>query len=47
MLLANHGLLGGAQDLPNAFAVAEEIEFCCEIYWRAKAVGRTCDFRRR
>lgn len=39
VLLANHGLLAGAQDLPNAFAVAEEIEFCCEIYWRAKAVG--------
>lgn len=39
VLLANHGLLAGAQDLPNAFSVAEEIEFCCEIYWRAKTVG--------
>lgn len=39
VLLANHGLLAGAQDLPNAFSVAEEIEFCCEIYWRAKTIG--------
>lgn len=39
VLLANHGLLAGAQDLANAFSVAEEIEFCCEIYYRAKTVG--------
>lgn len=39
VLLANHGLLAGAHDLPNAFSVAEEIELCSEIYWRAKSVG--------
>lgn len=39
VLLANHGLLAGAGDLPNAFNIAEEIEFVAEVYWRAKAIG--------
>jgi L-fuculose-phosphate aldolase len=39
VFLANHGLLTGAKDLPNAFNKAEEIEFCAEIYCRAKALG--------
>lgn len=39
VLLANHGLLAGADDLPNAFNTAEEIEFVAEVYWRAKAIG--------
>lgn len=39
VLLANHGLLAGANNIANAFTVAEEIEFCCEIYSRAKAMG--------
>lgn len=39
VLLANHGLLAGAHDLKNAFNVAEEIEFCAEIYYRAKTLG--------
>lgn len=39
VLLANHGLLAGAGDLPNAFNTAEEIEFVAEVYWRAKAIG--------
>ncbi len=38
-LLANHGLLAGGADLEEAFNVTEEIEFCCELYCRAKAVG--------
>lgn len=39
VLLANHGLLAGAANIATAFAVAEEIEFCCEVYTRAKAIG--------
>ncbi|MDR1204562.1 MAG: L-fuculose-phosphate aldolase [Peptococcaceae bacterium] len=39
VLLANHGLLAGGKDLAEAFAVTEEIEFCCELYYRAKCVG--------
>ena len=39
VLLANHGLLAGANNLTNAFNIAEEIEFCCEIYYRAKSIG--------
>ena len=39
VLLANHGLLAGDRDLPTAFAIAEEIEFCAEIYYRSKCIG--------
>ena len=39
VLLANHGLIAGARDLPNAFNTAEEVEFVAEVYWRAKAIG--------
>lgn len=38
-LLANHGLLAGGTDLNQAFNVTEEIEFCCELYCRTKAMG--------
>ncbi len=38
-LLANHGLLAGGADLAEAFNVTEEIEFCCELYCRSKAIG--------
>lgn len=38
-LLANHGLLAGGGDLNQAFNVTEEIEFCCELYCRARAAG--------
>lgn len=39
VFLANHGLLTGAQDMPNAFAKAEQIEFCAEAYYRTKSIG--------
>ena len=39
VLLGNHGLLAGGCDLATAFNRAEEIEFCCEIYYRAKCAG--------
>lgn len=37
--LANHGMITGAADLKNAFNIAEEIEFCAEIYYRTKQLG--------
>ncbi|AOT72628.1 L-fuculose-phosphate aldolase [Geosporobacter ferrireducens] len=39
VLLANHGLLAGAANLHQAFNIAEEIEFCAEIYYRTKSIG--------
>jgi L-fuculose-phosphate aldolase len=39
VLLANHGLLTGADCIENAFNIAEEIEFCCELYCRCKSMG--------
>lgn len=38
-LLSNHGLLAGGASLGEAFAVTEEIEFCCELYYRSKTIG--------
>lgn len=38
-LLANHGLLAGGANLAAAFAVTEEIEYCCELYYRSKTMG--------
>lgn len=39
VLLANHGMLAGSKDIKNAFNIAEEIEFCAEVYYRAKTIG--------
>ena len=39
MLLAHHGLLACGADLAGAFNVAEQVEYCAEIYWRARAIG--------
>lgn len=39
VLLANHGMLAGAKDLANAFNITEEIEYCAELYYRAKSIG--------
>ncbi|MFA5576289.1 MAG: L-fuculose-phosphate aldolase [Tissierellaceae bacterium] len=39
VLLANHGLLAGAGDLANALNITEEIEYCAELYYRAKSIG--------
>ena len=38
-LLANHGLLAAGVNLAEAFAITETIEFCCELYYRAKSIG--------
>ena len=39
VILANHGILAGANDLLNAFNILEEIEYCSEVYTKAKAIG--------
>lgn len=39
VLLANHGILGGGGDLAGAFHIIEQIEYCSEIYCKAKSVG--------
>lgn len=39
VILANHGLLAGANDLLNAFNIIEEIEYCSEIYCNARSIG--------
>lgn len=40
VILANHGLLAGANDLLNAFNITEEIEYCAELYYRTKGIGK-------
>ena len=39
VILANHGLIAGGADLINTFNIAEEIEFCAEVYYRSKSIG--------
>lgn len=39
VILANHGILAGANDLLNAFNTIEEIEYCSQIYYMAKSIG--------
>jgi L-fuculose-phosphate aldolase len=38
-LLENHGVLAAGRDLHQAWSTAEQIEFCAELYLRARAVG--------
>jgi L-fuculose-phosphate aldolase len=39
VLLANHGLIAGAHNIETAFTIAEEIEFCAQIYYQTKSLG--------
>jgi L-fuculose-phosphate aldolase len=39
VLLAHHGLLACGANIAEAFMVAEQVEYCAEIYWRARAIG--------
>jgi L-fuculose-phosphate aldolase len=39
VILANHGLLTGADCIENAFNTAEELEYVAETYYRAKTIG--------
>ncbi len=38
-LLGNHGMIVLGTDLADALAVAVEVEFVCEIYWRTLQAG--------
>lgn len=38
-LLGNHGMIALGTDLDDALAVAVEVEFLCEIYWRTLQAG--------
>jgi L-fuculose-phosphate aldolase len=38
-LLGNHGMIALGTDLADALAVAVEVEFICEVYWRALQAG--------
>jgi len=40
VLMANHGLLTGGKDVMNAFNIAEQIEYCAEVYVKARAIGK-------
>lgn len=39
VILANHGILAGANDLLNAFNIIEELEYCSQIYYMARSIG--------
>jgi L-fuculose-phosphate aldolase len=38
-LLGNHGMIALGTDLADALAVAVEVEFICEVYWRTLQAG--------
>ncbi len=38
-LLANHGLIAGAENIQNAVYIAEQIEYISELYVKAKSIG--------
>lgn len=39
VLLSNHGMLAGGETLAEAYNIAENVEFCCELYFIAKTMG--------
>ena len=39
VLMANHGMLATGKNLAEAYNLAQEIEFCSEVYWRARCIG--------
>lgn len=39
VLLSNHGLLTGGKNLSEAYNIAENVEFCCELYFISKIMG--------
>lgn len=38
-LMGNHGLIACGKTMKEAYERAEMLEFCCEVYWRAKCIG--------
>ena len=39
-LMANHGLITGADTLLRAFDIAQQIEFCARVYITARSIGQ-------
>lgn len=39
VLMGNHGLLAAGVTLKEAYNLALEMEFCAEVFWRAKCIG--------
>lgn len=39
VLLANHGINVVGENMEEAFAITEQLEFCARLYWQAKAIG--------
>ena len=39
VLLANHGLLAVGETITEAFTVAETVEYCAEVYYKARCAG--------
>lgn len=39
VLLGNHGIVTGGADISYAYSALEELEFCCELYLKTKALG--------
>lgn len=39
VLLSNHGMIAGGESLLEAYNIAENIEFCCELYSISKTMG--------
>ncbi len=39
VLMANHGLVAVGPTLPNAFAVAENVEFVARLFYQARCIG--------
>ena len=46
-LLAHHGMIAVGASLPEALALAVEVETLAEIYWRALSIGEPAAARRR
>ena len=40
VLMANHGLLTGSTNISQAFNIAEQIEFCAQVYVTARSIGK-------
>lgn len=40
VLLRNHGIVTGGADTAYTYSTFEELEFCCEFYFKTKALGR-------
>ena len=39
-ILGNHGLLSTGKTLSYAMDVAEQIEFCCQLYYNCRVAGK-------